>query len=262
MGKRYGRTCSQQPGIATFASFPKGRIVAPSMDFQGKNVVLAGGSSGIGASLLETLSGNGAEVTTLGRRPVEGTAAHISFDAESGDEIEGLPEAIHGLAYCPGTITLKPFHRLSEDDFLRDFRVNLLGAVKVLQAALPGMKKAGSASVVLFSTVAVGTGLGFHASIASAKGAVEGLARSLACEWAPNIRVNVIAPSLTNTPLASSLLGSEEKREASEKRHPLKAVGDPSDVAGLAAFLLGDESKFISGQVLRPDGGLSSLRPL
>jgi NAD(P)-dependent dehydrogenase (short-subunit alcohol dehydrogenase family) len=167
---------------------------------------------------------------------------------------------LDGLVYFPGTIQLKPFHRLTADDFLNDLRVNCLGAVAAIQVALPALKKSGSASIVLFSTVAVAQGMPFHASIAAAKGAVEGLAKSLAAEFAPGIRVNVIAPSLTDTPLAAPLLNSEAKREAAAKRHPLQRVGSAEEVAELVSFLLSDASKSMSGQILRPDGGLSSLR--
>ncbi len=184
------------------------------------------------------------------------------FDAADSEPALELPDTLHGFVYFPGTINLKPFHRLTDEDFLEDLQVNLLGAIRLLRLALPALRKCGSASVVLFSTVAVKTGLPFHASIASAKGAVEGLARSLAAEWAPAIRVNCIAPSLTDTPLAADLLSADKKREAAAGRHPLNRIGDPEENARLLAFLLGDESGFMTGQVLRPDGGLSALRPL
>jgi NAD(P)-dependent dehydrogenase (short-subunit alcohol dehydrogenase family) len=167
------------------------------------------------------------------------------------------------LVYCPGTINLKPFHRFSIEDFQKDYEVNVLGAIKVLQACLKGLKKSESASVVLFSTVAVQVGLGFHSSISSAKGAVEGLAKSLAAEWAPNkIRVNVVAPSLTDTPLASALLGNEDKKEASNKRHPLGRYGQPEDIAGAAVFLLSTDASWMTGQVLHLDGGMSSVKSM
>lgn len=232
------------------------------MSFSSRNIVIVGASSGIGEALFHRLKPDGAHLTTLGRREVADADRHLDFDVESEDVVPELPEVIHGLVYCPGTIFLKPFHRLREEDFLRDWKINFQGAVKVLQAALPSLKKADGGSVVLFSTVAVGTGLGFHASIASAKGAVEGLVRSLACEWAPQVRVNAIAPALTETPLAGGLLGSVEKREAAAARHPLKRVGTAEEVAALTEMLLRDESASISGQILRPDGGLSSIRPM
>lgn len=181
------------------------------------------------------------------------------FDATQPTPLD-LPPVLDGLVYFPGTITLKPFHRLTAEDFLRDFQINCLGAAAAIQAALPSLKAAPAASIILFSTVAVAQGMPFHASVSAAKGAVEGMALALAAEFAPKIRVNVIAPSLTDTPLAGTLLGTEAKREVSAKRHPLQQVGDPVDVAKLVAFLLSDASKFMTGQVLRPDGGLSSIR--
>ncbi|NBV39267.1 MAG: SDR family oxidoreductase [Verrucomicrobia bacterium] len=165
-----------------------------------------------------------------------------------------------GTVYCPGTIQLKPFHRLTPEDFLKDFQINCLGAVAALQSALPALKASGKASVVLFSTVAVVQGMLMHASIATAKGAVEGLTRSLAAEWAPVIRVNAIAPSLTDTPLAGNLLNADSKKEAAGKRHPLQQIGKPEDLASLVAYLLSDASSFMTGQVLSVDGGLSSVR--
>lgn len=220
----------------------------------------------MGKAAVTLLSESGCEITCAcrdpGKLPAAPAVRAIPFDATDPEPALELPETLHGLVYFPGTITLKPFHRLSDEDFLRDFQINLLGAVRLLRLALPALKKAESASVVFFSTVAVRTGLPYHASIAAAKGAVEGLSRSLAAELAPRIRVNCIAPSLTDTPLAESLLNSGEKREAAGKRHPLHRIGDPAENARLIAFLLGEDSGFMTGQVLRPDGGLSVLRPL
>ena len=223
---------------------------------------MVGGNSGIGLATAKILQAKGDHVIAAARS----TAALLElgvpvqpFDALHVSEL-ALPPILDGLVYFPGSIQLKPFHRLTHEDFLNDFRVNCLGAVTAIQAALPALKAASTASVVLFSTVAVAQGMPFHASIAAAKGAVEGLMLSLAAELAPKIRVNAVAPSLTDTPLAGSLLNTEAKREASAKRHPLQQIGNPDDVAKLVAFLLSSESGFMTGQVLRPDGGLSSVR--
>ncbi|MCR9016087.1 SDR family NAD(P)-dependent oxidoreductase [Aquiflexum gelatinilyticum] len=225
-----------------------------------KNIVVIGGNSGIGKSITEKLESEGANIFVYHRSGEGLEQLDVTARFES---IEGLPEVIDGLVYCPGTINLKPFHRFSVEDFQRDYEVNVLGAVKVLQACLKGLKKSESASVVLFSTVAVQVGLGFHSSISSAKGAVEGLAKSLAAEWAPNkIRVNVVAPSLTDTPLASALLGNEDKKEASNKRHPLGRYGQAEDIAGAAVFLLSKDASWMTGQVLHLDGGMSSVKSM
>ena len=223
---------------------------------------MIGGNSGIGLATARLLKGQGISLVAAARSPgplAELGITVLPFDARHPSALE-LPPVLDGLVYFPGSITLKPFHRLTEEDFLNDFRINCLGAVAVLQAALPALKAAPTASVVLFSTIAVAQGLSFHASIAAAKGAVEGLTVSLAAELAPRIRVNAIAPSLTDTPLAGNLLNSDVKKEAAAKRHPLQQVGAAEDVAQLVIFLLSDASKFFTGQILRPDGGLSSVR--
>lgn len=225
-----------------------------------RNVVIIGGNSGIGKSVVEKLETQGANVFAFSKSGSIGKRLDITEDFEI---IEGLPERIDGLVYCPGTINLKPFHRFTIEDFKYDYEVNVLGAVRVLQACMKGLKKSGSASVIFYSTVAVSLGLGFHSSISSAKGAVEGLAKSLAAEWAPSkIRVNVIAPSLTDTPLASNLLGNDEKKEASNRRHPLGRYGQPEDIASPTIFLLSEESSWMTGQVLHLDGGISSIKAM
>jgi 3-oxoacyl-[acyl-carrier protein] reductase len=227
-----------------------------------RTILLIGGNSGIGLATARVLQARGDTLIAAARSagPLEELGIPVQpFDAFNPGALV-LPPVLDGFVYFPGSITLKPFHRLTQEDFLNDYRVNCLGAVATLQAALPALKAAASASVVLFSTVAVAQGMPFHASIAAAKGAVEGLVLSLAAELAPRIRINAIAPSLTDTPLAGNFLNTESKKEAAAKRHPLQQVGDPEDVAQLAAFLLSDASKFFTGQILRPDGGLSSVR--
>ncbi|MFC5192834.1 SDR family NAD(P)-dependent oxidoreductase [Algoriphagus aquatilis] len=225
---------------------------------EGKNVVIIGGNSGIGKATAELLQAARANLFLYSKSGSGTTALDTSVDFE---EIPGLPEVIDGVVYAPGTINLKPFHRISMDDFKREMEVNFFGAVRVLQACLKGLKKSSAPSVVLYSTVAVQTGMGFHAGIASAKGAIEGLTRSLAAEWAPSkIRVNAIAPSLTETPLASALLSTLEKKEASDKRHPLGRVGSASDIAASTLFLLSPQSSWMTGQILHVDGGMSTLK--
>ncbi len=227
-----------------------------------RTILLVGGNSGTGLATARRLLGQGDTVIAAARNA--GPLADLGIQVQPFDALQpaklDLPPAIDGLVYFPGSITLKPFHRLTADDFLTDFGVNCLGAVSAIQSALSALKAAPAASIVLFSTVAVAQGMPFHASIAAAKAAVEGLARSLAAELAPKIRVNVIAPSLTDTPLASTLLGSDAKREAASKRHPLQRVGDPEQTAELVNVLLSNSASFITGQTLRPDGGLSNIR--
>ena len=230
--------------------------------------VVVGGTSGIGLEITRRLSAKNCPVVVISRSA--GSVAelpgvtHLPVDV-TRDEIDAgsLPDRIQGLAYCPGSIRLRPFHRLKEADFLSDFQINLLGAVKAIQACQPGLKKKKAenpSSIVLFSTVAVGTGMPFHASIASAKGALEGLTRSLAAEFAPKIRVNAIAPSLTDTRLANTLLSDDGKRSAAADRHPLKRFGNPEDIAAAATFLLEDSSSWVTGQVIAVDGGMGALR--
>jgi NAD(P)-dependent dehydrogenase (short-subunit alcohol dehydrogenase family) len=229
-----------------------------------RTYLVVGHSSGIGLSLTRRALAEGHTVVGVSRRAsgiamsglTERQADILEVDLASLD----LPAVLDGVAYCPGSLNLKSFRALREGDFLDDFRISALGAVRVLQATANALRAGHQPGVVLFSTVAVGQGMPFHASIAMAKGAVEGLTRSLAAEWAPAIRVNAVAPSLTSTPLAARLLSSEERVQSSRDRHPLRQIGEPDDVAAVALFLLGDQARWITGQVWGVDGGLSTVR--
>jgi 3-oxoacyl-[acyl-carrier protein] reductase len=180
----------------------------------------------------------------------------------SKSSLPALDTPIHGLVYFPGTINLKPLHRTTEAEFLEEYRINALGAVGVIQQYLSNLKSAGNPSIVLMSTVAAAQGMTFHSSIAMAKGAIEGLALALAAELAPTMRVNAVAPSLTASPLADKLINSPEKLEASNKRHPLRRIGQPDDIANAVVFLLSDKASWITGQVMHVDGGMSTVRTL
>jgi NAD(P)-dependent dehydrogenase (short-subunit alcohol dehydrogenase family) len=224
-----------------------------------KNYLVIGGTSGIGKAIADRLADNGHMVIITGRSDSNG-APHDFHPLDVTDDEPGFPdtESIDGLVYCPGTINLKPLRSLKISDFMNDIQVNLLGGVKTIKQYLPALNE--GASVLFFSTVAVKTGMPFHASVASAKGAVEGLTRSLAAELAPKVRVNAVAPSLTDTPLASGLLNNENKMKNASERHPLKRIGQAEDIASLACFLLSDDARFITGQVIGADGGMGSLK--
>ncbi|PRX40630.1 SDR family NAD(P)-dependent oxidoreductase [Salegentibacter salegens] len=226
-----------------------------------KNILLIGGSTGIGLEIANQLViESNVIVASRNKGELNDDIKHLEFDVLK-DNIEDLelPEEIHGLVYCPGSINLKPFKILKHKDFEEEMNLNFLSLVKVVQGVMPKLKEAENASLVFFSTVAVKVGMPFHTSVAAAKGAIEGFAKSLAAEYAPSLRVNVIAPSLTDTPLAEKLLSNDSKKEKMSERHPLKRVGNAKDIANAATFLLSDENSWITGQIIGVDGGLSTL---
>jgi len=227
-----------------------------------KNILLIGGSYGIGLAIAKELqyenkifiaSRSNEEITEM-------NVTHIPFDATTDTlDTTKLPEIIDGLVYCPGSINLRPFRGLKPEAFEQDLQINFISLVKVIQSVLPNLTASNQSSIVLFSSVAASMGMPFHTSVAAAKGAIEGFAKALAAEYAPKIRVNVIAPSLTDTPLAEKFLSNEEKKEKSAQRHPLKRVGTSDDMAQMASFLLSEKSSWISGQIFHVDGGMSTL---
>lgn len=230
-----------------------------------KHYLVIGASSGIGKDLAKSLVRSGHKVfgTYFRHQMLSGEASpeyHFLDVNEKEFDFNFLPESLNGLIYCPGSINLKPFHRIKPEEFLEDYQLQVIGAVKSIQAALPRLKKSGKASIVLFSTVAVQSGFNFHSLVSASKGAIEGLTRALAAELAPTVRVNCIAPSLTDTPLAEKLLNTEEKKVANALRHPLKRIGAPEDIAHMAEFLLSEQSSWITGQIFHVDGGISALK--
>jgi 3-oxoacyl-[acyl-carrier protein] reductase len=227
-----------------------------------KNILLVGGSYGIGLAIAKELQFE--NKVFIASRTNENIAdlhvTHIPFDATTDTlDTSKLPEVIDGLVYCPGSINLRPFKGLKPESFESDLQINFISLVKVIQTVLPNLTASNQSSIVLFSTVAVKMGMPFHTSVSASKGAIEGFAKALAAEYAPKIRVNVIAPSLTDTPLANKFLNSEEKKEKSAARNPMKKVGTSEDIAQMASFLLSEKSSWISGQIFHVDGGMSTL---
>jgi 3-oxoacyl-[acyl-carrier protein] reductase len=232
------------------------------------NIVVAGGSKGIGLALVDRLRRRASKIIVLSRQvddlQVDDIVQHVAVDfTEKPFQVSDLPEVIQAAIYCPGSITLRSFRSLKEEDFCNDWEINFLGAVRFLQSCWPGLS-ANTAempgSVLLMSTVAVGQGMPMHASIASAKGAVEGLMRSLAAEWAPKVRVNCLAPALTETPLSARFFSSDAARQAVTSRYPMNRAGKPDDLAAIAEFLLSPETGWITGQTIGVDGGMSTIR--
>ena len=227
-----------------------------------KNILFIGGSSGIGLETVKQLhqDHNLFVASRTADHLADFNVQHIPFDVtEQALDTSQLPEVLDGFVYFPGSINLRPFKGIRPEIFEKDFHINVLAMIRVLQAVLPNLVASQQSSVVLYSTVAVKIGMPFHTSVAAAKGAIEGFARSLAAEYAPKIRVNVIAPSLTDTPLADKFLNNDIKKEKAAERHPLKRAGKASDIASMTSFLLSDQSSWMTGQIIGIDGGMSAL---
>jgi 3-oxoacyl-[acyl-carrier protein] reductase len=225
-----------------------------------KKILIIGGSKGIGNAILQQQLENNT-VITISRNAPEIT--HPSLTHYSLDVLQDiLPEieSLDTLIYCPGSITLKPIGSLSIDDFRNDFEINVIGAVKVIQKYLPVLKKGNQPSILLFSTVAAKLGMPFHASIATAKAGVEGLVKSLGAELASSIRINAIAPTITDTSLASGILRNDRMKENMVERHPMKGYLQPEEVANMADFLISEKAKSISGQIFEMDYGIVSFK--
>jgi len=229
-----------------------------------KNILIVGGSSGVGLALVKLLcQENNVIVTSRTNDSISDLPiTYHPFDVEKDDlDISKIPDQLNGFVYCPGSINLRPFKGLKQEVFIQDFSINVLGAIKTLQAVQNNLQNCETpSSVVLFSTVAATTGMPFHSSVATAKGALEGLARSLAAELAPKIRFNVIAPSLVDTRLAEKFLNNETKKSNAASRHPLQRIGNPMEIAQMAKFLISDESSWMTGQTITIDGGIGSIK--
>jgi NAD(P)-dependent dehydrogenase (short-subunit alcohol dehydrogenase family) len=228
-----------------------------------KNILIIGASSGIGKASAALLAQENTIWASYHQHPIEHSQNVHAFPLNVLDEafdLSCLPDQIDGIVYCPGAISLKPFARIKADDYLKDYQLQVLGAIKVIQAVLPKLKLAPQASIVLFSSVAAQLGFNFHSLVSTSKGAIEGLVKALSAELAPHIRVNAIAPSITDTPLAASLLNTPEKIEANAQRHPLKKIGSAEDMAQAVRFLLSESSFWMTGQILKLDGGISVIK--
>lgn len=228
-----------------------------------KNFIVIGGSSGIGEAIVSKLENENHNIIAsynTSNKENRSRVKYIKLEVTTDDLDENtLPNEIHGFVYCPGSINLKPFHRFKEEEFISDFRLQVLGATKYIKQLLPRMKAANSASIVLFSTVAVQTGFTFHSQVAISKGAIEGLTRALAAEFAPAIRVNAIAPALTNTKLSEKLLSTPEKIKYHADKNPSQRIGEPQDLAEAAYYLLSEKSSWVTGQIINVNGGFGNL---
>ena len=223
-------------------------------------IVIVGGSRGIGKEIINQLVDDNMIINLSRNKPelTHTNLTHYNIDILSSDlpDLEGVSSVI----YCPGSINLKPFKRFTDEDFISDFKLQVVGATKIITILMPRLAKGGNSSIVLFSTIAVQNGFNFHSQVAVSKGAIEGLTRSLAAELAPKIRVNAVAPSLTDTSLASKFLNTPQKIAAQAENNPLKKIGTVKDVAEAAAYLVTDKSSWTTGQILHVDGGYSTIK--
>jgi len=229
-----------------------------------KNYLIIGASSGIGKATAKILASKGYNVIGTYHKTNPENIENVNFYelevTTNTLKSDIIPDTLDGIVYCPGSINLLPFTRIKPEDFMADYNLQVVGAIKIIQQCLKALKKGNNPSIIMFSTVAVQHGFNFHSQVATSKGAIEGLVKSLAAELSPTIRVNCIAPSITQTPLAKKLLSSDAKIDGNAQRHPLKKIGQPEDIANMVDFLLSDRASWITGQILGVDGGMSTLK--
>ena len=229
------------------------------------NYLIVGASSGIGKQLALQMAESGNRVYgTYNNTNFSSTNELISYHPlnvlDENLNLEFLTDSLNGLVYCPGSINLKPFGKITPTDFVEDYKLQVVGAISIIQSVFAKLRRSGNGSIVLFSTIAVQNGFPYHSQVSASKGAIEGLTKALAAEFSPKIRVNCIAPSLTETPLAINLLNTDEKKEANAAKNPLKRNGTPDDIANMAEFLLSYKASWMTGQILHVDGGYSTIK--
>ena len=226
-----------------------------------KNILVIGGSRGIGREIVNSQLEKGNNCYNFSR--TESGINNQNLIEEKIDILsDDLPEIenIDSVIYCPGSINLKPILQLKEEDFVNDFNINVLGAIKTVKKYLNNLKKGDDPSLLFFSTVAVRQGMPFHSSVSVAKAGIEGLTKSLAAELAPSIRVNCIAPTITRTDMAQRILRNEKIEENIANKHPLKKICEAKDISDMADFLISPNAKNITGQIMHIDGGMSTLK--